>query len=383
MKKSNVTFIAAALIALHVLIFFVVIGTKGGKDEKPPVAAKPAPTRTTAAAPAPRPIAPPALNVPALKLAAPAPTPSPAPVVMPVEVVEMKAPEPRENIAATRNIDGYLRSDRSNRRTRQVFSELKNDPYQSAIVVDARTGKILYENRAAVYSYPASITKLMTLLIVLEQIDAGVVQLDDKVKITQDIAGIGGSGVYLDVRESGNYTVHNMIEALMIHSANDSASALAVHVAGSTDAFVDMMNQRARELGMNSTTYHSPHGLPPGNGLQPDISTAYDVAILSLAALKHPETLSYTGTKLAWLPLSPIRKEKFMLANRNALVGKNPYQGCDGLKTGYHAKGGSSLTATAKRGDQRVVAVALGCPDKNVRDKAIRGLLDKGFAALK
>ncbi len=377
MKKSNVTVIAAVLIIAHILLFMALIGSRGDKKlEKKQAPVAKTPTHS-------KPISTPAFKVQELELPKPAPEPEPAPVqIMPVEVAEMAPAKARETIAAPGNREGYLRSDRSNRRTRQVFPELKNDPYQSAIVVDARTGKILYENRAAVYSYPASITKLMTMLIVLEQIDAGNISLNDKVAITKEVAGIGGSGIYLDTRESGVFTVHNLLEALMIHSANDSATALAIHAGGSVDAFVDMMNQKARELGMNSTTYHSPHGLPPGGGKQPDISTAYDVAILSLAALKHPETLSYTSTKLSWLPLSSIRKEKFMLANRNALVGKKPYQGCDGLKTGYHSAGGSSLTATAERGGKRVVAVAIGCPNKMIRDVEIRKLLDKGFRAL-
>jgi|GEM_PF-3188441 len=376
MKKSNVTFIAAALIAIHVLVFFVLIWSKGDKQ---PQATHP----IAAVQNEPSPIDIPEVKVPEVKIPdAPALAPMPEPRVIPVEVVEMPKTPAQETIASTSRREGYLRSDRPNRRTRQVFPELKNDPYQSAIVVDARTGKILFENRAAVYSYPASVTKLMTMLIVLEQIDAGVVKLSDKVAITKEVAGIGGSGVYLDVRESGAFTVDNMLEALMIHSANDAAAALALHVAGSTEAFVDMMNQRARELGMNSTTYHSPHGLPPGNGQQPDISTAYDVAILSLAALRHPKTLEYTSTKLTYLPLSPIRNEKFMLANRNALVGKDPYPGCDGLKTGYHLAGGFSLSATAKHGDKRVVAVILGCANRDTRTAEIKKLLDLGFEKL-
>ncbi|MDF7824291.1 D-alanyl-D-alanine carboxypeptidase [Pontiellaceae bacterium B12227] len=380
MKKSNVTFIAAGLIVLHVIIFIFLIGTKD--DTKPTKKSPPAPTQQTVKRPAPKPL--PEFKVPAVNIPeAPAIAPMPEPVVMPVEIVEMKPVAARETIASTSNQNGYLRSDRPVNRTRQVFAELKRNPYQSAIVVDARTGKILYENRAAVYSYPASITKMMTMLLVLEQIDAGVIGLKDRVKITKEVAGIGGSGVYLDVRESGNFTVEDMLEALMIHSANDAAAALAVHVSGTVSSFVEMMNQKARELGMNSTTYQSPHGLPPGGGKQPDVSTAYDIAILSLAALRHPETLKYTSTKLTYLPLSSIRKEKFMLANRNPLVGKKPYPGCDGLKTGYHSAGGSSLSATAKQGNNRIVAVALGCPDKNVRDVEIRKLLDKGFAALK
>ena len=382
MKKSNIPFIVAGLITLHVIIFIFLIGTKG--DPKAKKNSPPAPTLQTTRTTSPAPI--PEFKVPSVqipKAPAIAPMPTAEPIIMPVEFVEIKPAAPRETIASTSNQSGYLRSDRPNRRTKQVFAELKRDPYQSAIVVDARTGKILYENRSVVYSYPASITKMMTMLLVFEQIDAGTIRLNDRVKVTQEIAGIGGSGIYLDVRESGNYTVQNMLEALMIHSANDAAAALAVHVAGTVDSFVDMMNQKARELGMSSTSYQSPHGLPPGGGKQPDVSTAYDIAILSLAALRHPETLKYTSTKLAWLPLSPIRKEKFMLANRNALVGKKPYPGCDGLKTGYHSAGGSSLSATAKQGNHRIVAVALGCPNKNVRDVEIRKLLDKGFAALK
>ena len=248
--------------------------------------------------------------------------------------------------------------------------------------MDARTGKILFENRAAAYAYPASVTKLMTLLIVLEQIDAGKVRLDDKITITREVSGIGGSEIFLDVRESGVFTVDDMLNALIIHSANDAARALAVHVAGTREAFVDMMNKKARELGMNSTVYHSEHGLPPEAGRQPDISTAYDIAILSLACLRHTETLGYTGTKLAWLPLSPIRKEKFMLANRNALVGREPYPGCDGLKTGYHKIGGWSLAATAERDGQRIISVVLGAPDKTTRNNTTRELLDRGFKSL-
>lgn len=380
MKKSNVTFIALTLIAIHVLVFMFVIGTKG--DD--PAAGRPESAPKLIAATEPEPVEIPDFEVPQVAIPeAPAIAPMPEPVIMPVEVVEMKPETPRETIATTVNAAGYLRSDRPDKRTKQVFAELKNDPYQSAIVVDARTGKILYENRSAVYSYPASITKMMTMLLTLEQIDAGVISLNDRVKITQEIAGIGGSGVYLDVRESGAFTVDQMLECLMIHSANDAAAALAVHVGGSMDGFVDMMNQKARELGMNSTRYHSPHGLPPSGGKQPDISNAYDIAILSLACLRHPKTLHYTSTKLSWLPTNSLRKEKFMLANRNALVGKKPYPGCDGLKTGYHSKGGFSLAATAKHGNDRIVAVILGCENRNTRDTEIRKLLDKGFAALK
>ncbi len=362
MKKSNVTIIATTLIAIHVLLFMVLIGSKNKKNSVVP---RPAPPQNIA-----RPM--PAFEVPELKL----PEVAPAPIqAMPVRVVEM-APA-RETIASPGSRPGYLRADRPNHRTSKIYSKLVGEPYQSAIVVDARTGKILYENRANVYAYPASVTKLMTMLLVLEQIDAGTISLDDKVKITAEVSKVGGSQAYLDPRET-NFTVENMLMALMVHSANDAARALALHVAGSKDAFVDMMNQKARELGMNSTNYHTDSGLPPGGGAQPDISTAYDIAILSLAALRHPDTLRYTSTELTYL-----RGGEFMLATRNALAKRvDGYMGCDGLKTGYHSRGGFSLTATAERNGKRIISVVLGSPNKKTRNATSRKLLDKGFQAL-
>ena len=375
MKKINVLVIAAVLIAVHLLIFAAFVGKK---NDQAPAAAPPAeqPAEPIPNTSGPDLEATSAFEVPKLDLLetigaeVPAETPGPAAPV-------------REVIATPGRRDGYLRSDQPEHRTTQNYDKLVGDPFQGEIVVDARTGRILYERRAGAYAYPASVTKLMTLLIVLEQIDAGKISLDDKVAITDEVAKVGGSEVYLDVRESGAYTVHNLLQCLMIHSANDSARALALHVAGNRDAFVDMMNRKARELGMNSTVYHSEHGLPPDDGSQPDISTAYDIAILSLAVLKHPKAIEYSGTKLAYLPTSPIRDEQFMLANRNVLISKDPYPGCDGLKTGYHARGGYSLAATAVRGDDRVVAVILGVPDSTTRTANVRELLDKGFAALR
>ena len=364
MKKSNVTVIAAVLIALHVLVFAIVLGNHDDRQETPKPTAPPSVAVETVPAPAPK------VDYVTPELA------------IPVEVVEMAPTPVRETIAVPGTVKGYLRSDRPNRRTSKVYSDLKGTPYRGAIVIDARTGKILYENRATTYCYPASVTKLMTMLIVLDQIDSGVIRLNDKVKITKEGTSVGGSQAYLDTRESMAFTVDDLLNALVIHSANDAARVLGIHVAGSKAAFVDMMNQKARELGMNSTVYHSEHGLPPGKGKQPDISTPYDIAILSLACLRHPETLRYTGTKVTYLPLGPIRKEKFMLANRNVLVGRDPYPGCDGLKTGYHGIGGWSLTATAERNGHRVVSVVLGSPDKATRNATSRKLLDKGFEAL-
>lgn len=366
MKKSNVTIIATSLLAIHVVIFSSLIGSSKKSQEDVDKAPVPPPASEPAPVPA----------EPMADFALPKVTPT-------IVSAKQKPAKPVDTIAMPGSREGYLRSDRPNRRTSKVYSNLIGDPYRGAIVVDALSGKILYENRATTYCYPASVTKMMTLLIVLEQIDAGAIHLTDKVKITKEVASIGGSEVYLDSRESGFYTVDDLLKALMIHSANDAARALALHVAETRDDFVDMMNQKARELGMNSTVYHTEHGLPPTDGTQPDISTAYDIALLSLAVLRHPKTLGYTGTKLAWLPKSPIRSEEFMLANRNVLVGKEPYPGCDGLKTGYHSRGGFSLAATALRDGHRVVSVVLGVADRNSRNATSCKMLDKGFDALK
>ena len=270
-----------------------------------------------------------------------------------------------------------LRSDRSARYSEQNYTELVGYPYQCAIVVDAQTGEILVEERAHAFGYPASITKLMTLLVCLEAIDEGEIALSDRVKITDEVWNVGGSQLYLDPRET-DLTVEDMLYGIMVHSANDAARALSLHVAGSKAAFIERMNQRARRIGMVATRYVSDHGLPPEDQTQPDISTPYDIALLALACLRHPETLTYTGTELIYL-----REGKTMLATRNALAKRvDGYAGCDGLKTGYHKRGGFSLAATATRNGRRIVAVVLGSPDKDTRNAVSRGLLDRGFEVL-
>ena len=272
---------------------------------------------------------------------------------------------------------GRLRNDRPDRRTTRNYSSLKETPYHGAIVVDARSGKILFEERAGTYGYPASVTKLMTLLLTLEAIDRGETALNDRVRITAEAASIGGSQLWLDTRET-DLMVEDLLYGIMVHSANDAARALSIHVAGSRAAFVERMNQRARELGMNATRYVTDHGLPPGDSSQPDISTPYDIALLSLACLRHPKTLTYSGTELHYL-----REGATMLATRNALAKRvDGYAGCDGLKTGYHQRGGWSLAATAERNERRILSVVLGSPDKATRNAISRQLLDRGFEAL-
>ena len=161
---------------------------------------------------------------------------------------------------------------------RASITTVSAEPYRSAILLNAATGETLFEKNADVRIYPASTLKLMVLLVVLEQIEQDTLQLDDMVRITVEASKMGGSQVYLDPKEQ--FTVEDLLYALMVQSANDAAVALAIHVAGSKVGFVAMMNQKAKELGMKNTRFHSVHGLPPAKGQDVDVSTARDFGIL-------------------------------------------------------------------------------------------------------
>jgi len=273
------------------------------------------------------------------------------------------------------NEKGCIRTDRKIKKTNKNFSSLIHEPYHGAIIIDAITGKILFEKHASSFCYPASVTKLMTLLITLESIDNGVISLEDKIIVNNEIAGIGGSQLHLDPKEK-DFTVEDMLYAIMVHSANDAARALSIHIAGSKNKFVKLMNNKAEELGMNSTIYHSEHGLPPDNdNEQADISTPYDIALLALACLRHSETIKYTSKELIYLG-----ERKVMCVTRNPLIKKiNGYIGCDGLKTGFIKRGGWSLVATAEKNKKRIISVVLGCKERDVRDSISRKFLDQGF----
>lgn len=253
------------------------------------------------------------------------------------------------------------------------LSVISRDPYVGAIVVDAETGLPLYESNADAACYPASVVKLMDLLILLERVEKGTMRMDEMVTIGREAAGIGGSQVYLAEKEV--FSLDDLLYALIIQSANDAAVALAVHAAGSKEAFVELMNQRAQALGMKSTRYHSVHGLPPGKDQQPDVSTPRDLARLACELLKRPDAVRYSSTRER-----PFRNGKFMMRTHNHLLGA--VVGCDGLKTGYFTAGGFSIVATAQRNGRRVVAVVLGSKSREARDAAASELLARGFAAL-
>ena len=194
-----------------------------------------------------------------------------------------------------------------------------------------------FEDRADALGYPASMLKLMDVLIILEKIEQKQVSLQDTVTVSAKAAKTGGSQVWLAEKET--FTVDELLYALMIQSANDSAVALAEKVAGSTEAFVSLMNQKAKALGMTHTTFYSVHGLPPGVGQHPDETTPRDFAILCRELLKHPDVLRYTSTRER--PFRPNAGEKtIIMRTHNHLLAQ--VQGCDGLKTGYFTVAGYS-----------------------------------------
>ncbi len=253
---------------------------------------------------------------------------------------------------------------------------IAKSPYLGAIVMDAATGKVLFEDNADTKGYPASITKLMDLLIFLEAVQAKRLSLQDQVAVTAEASKIGGSQVYL--KEHEVFSVDDLLYALIVQSGNDAAVALALHHAGSKEAFVELMNKRAQELGMKDTRFNSVHGLPPGKGQAADVSTPRDIAILCRALLKFSDTIRYTSTKER--TFRPDAPKPFIMRSHNHLLGH--MEGCDGLKTGYFTAAGFSIAATAVKNNQRAIAVVFGSLHRKERDAKAREILSKGLMTL-
>jgi serine-type D-Ala-D-Ala carboxypeptidase (penicillin-binding protein 5/6) len=255
----------------------------------------------------------------------------------------------------------------------QALQIKSREPYAGAIVIDYQSGAVLFEERADYVAYPASMIKLMNLYVLMDHLDLGLIHLDEPVTISREVALIGGRQVWL--AEGETFTVEDLIYAMMIHSANDAATALAIHCGGSKDAFVELMNAKAKEIGLRSTEFHNVHGLPPSGGQKPDSSTARDFALLARSILKaHPAILKFTSSKTrVFRESNPVQ-----LTSTNALVGN--VEGCDGLKTGFFSAGGFSVVATAQRDSGRIIAVVLGARQKSVRNREAERLLELGFA---
>lgn len=245
-------------------------------------------------------------------------------------------------------------------------------PARSALLMDAATGQVLFEKNADEPMEPASLVKIMTMLVVMDAVKAGRVSLEDEVRTSRRASQMGGSQVYL--AEGEVHSLEKMLKAVAIASGNDASLAVAEFLAGTEAAFVSMMNQKARELSMVNSVFHNPEGLPAAAGEEPSLITARDIAKASRELIvEHPTVLNWTSTVTEVFRDSPL----FILYNTNGLVGK--YDGLDGLKTGYTSSAGYNLVATAKRGDIRLISVVLGTASVTEREEQSRALLDHGF----
>ena len=240
---------------------------------------------------------------------------------------------------------------------------------KSAILMEAQTGTILYENNADQGLPPASVTKIMTLLLVMEAIEQGKLAWSDMVSASAHACSMGGSQIYL--KENERMSVEDMIKSVVIASANDAALALAEHVAGSEASFVKMMNDKALQLDMLNTRFENTNGLD--DTTLNHYSSARDIAIMSRELIKHEKILQYSAT---WM--DSIRGGEFGLTNTNRLV--RFYDGCNGLKTGSTAKAGFCVSATAKRDGMTLICVVMGAENRDTRNHIATQLFDWGFA---
>ena len=239
----------------------------------------------------------------------------------------------------------------------------------SAVLMEASTGTVLFEQNPDLLCPPASITKIMTLLLVMEAIEEGKLKTDDMVTAGAHAASMGGSQIYL--KEGERMTVEDLIKSVVISSANDAALALAEHISGTEEAFVRQMNEKAAELGMKNTHFENTNGLD--DTVTNHMTTARDVAIMSRALMEHKLILQYSSI---WM--DTIRDGAFGLTNTNRLI--RFYPGATGLKTGSTSKAKFCISATAERNGMSLICVIMGAPTRDIRNEEAKKLLDFGFA---
>lgn len=239
----------------------------------------------------------------------------------------------------------------------------------SAILMDRDTGTIVYEKNAHQALPPASITKIMTMLLIMETIDRGELKWKDKIRTSERAASMGGSQIFLEPGEE--MTVEEMLKGIALASGNDASVAMAEHMAGTEEAFVEQMNKRAKQLGMTETVFKNSNGLPADG----HVSSAHDIALMSRELLKHEVITKFTGTYQDYLRKGS--EKPFWLVNTNKLV--RFYQGADGIKTGFTNEAKYCLSATAKKGNMRMIAVVLGEPDPKTRSSEVTSLLNYAF----
>jgi D-alanyl-D-alanine carboxypeptidase (penicillin-binding protein 5/6) len=242
--------------------------------------------------------------------------------------------------------------------------------YSEACVLEPVTGTVIFESNDHAPWPTASLAKMMLMLIVAEKIHDGSLKLTDNITTSAKAAEMGGSQVYL--KENETFSLDDMMKAVVVHSANDASVAVAEYIAGSTESFVVMMNQKAAALGMKNSHYYSVNGLPPAKGESADVASAYDQAILARELLKYPDVIRWASIDTA-----PFRAGTFILRNTNHMV--RTYPGCDGLKTGFYDKAGFCVVATAKRSGLRLIAVVLGTQHKLTNFKEASEMLSQGF----
>lgn len=243
----------------------------------------------------------------------------------------------------------------------------------SAILIDQDTGTVIFEKNSHKRLPPASITKVMTMLIIMEAIDSGKITYNDKVRISENAASMGGSQIFLEVGEE--MTVNDLLKGVAVASGNDASVALAEYIAGTEEEFVKLMNKKAEMLGLQNTHFMNTNGLPVDN----HYTSAYDIAIMSRELLKYEEITKFTSIYQDYLRQDS--SNPFWLVNTNRLV--RFYEGVDGLKTGYTHEAKYCLSATAKKDNFRVIAVVLGEPSSKVRNKEVTQLLDYAFSQYK
>ena len=240
---------------------------------------------------------------------------------------------------------------------------------KSAIIVEASTGTILYEKNSNEKLSPASMTKMMGMLLVVENVEKGNLKWDEMVTVSENASSMGGSQILLETGEK--MTVSDLFKGVAVASGNDAIVALGERVAGTEEAFVKMMNDRAKELGLKNTNFKNPHGLEEAN----HYSSAYDMSKIALELVKHPKVLEFSGIYEDYLRKGT--KREFWLVNTNKLV--RFYQGVDGLKTGYTKEAGYCLTATASKSNMRVITVVMGEPESTIRNKETTDMLNYSF----
>ena len=240
---------------------------------------------------------------------------------------------------------------------------------KSSILIESSTGEIIHSKNENERLAPASMTKIMSLILIMEEIEKGNLKLDEIITVSENASSMGGSQIYLESGEK--MSVDDLLKAICVGSANDAVVALAERISGSEEAFVFKMNQKVKELGLKNTNFKNATGLDTAN----HYSSAYDMAYMAKELVRHDKILEYSGIYETYLRENTSKK--FWLVNTNKLI--KTYDGMDGLKTGYTKEAGYCLTATAKRGSMRLISVAMGEESSKTRNEEITRMLDYGF----